>query len=1065
MMKSQILRRSMLASAISLACTAHVIAGDITVVTGSTETSSKSVGGTDHVVVDAGGIWSVDDTAIKWKDPSTPLVIDNAGLIESTAEGGRAINASGDDTGSHYLVLNNATGATIQSQSDAFRINTDFSDGQVVVNNAGTIHSTVDGQALDFDAVTSTGTGAIVINNLAGGVIRADGADAIRPGEGGTVNNAGTIYSDGIIGDSNDGIDFQAHAGSVTNLPGGLISGQRHGITSDVDVNVFNAAGATIIGRNGSGVGSDGTGTVVNYGTITGAYVGTGDGDGDGVDIDFHGDVENWGIIEGTGAGGIGKDGQINASEGVSVTGGGTITNHAGAIIRGVITGVTAYGAQTIVDGQTKFGTFSVVNDGEIYGSYSGASLIGGITLSNSGSIRSDNVAILIGPGSTASIENAGTITGTNGAILFAEGNDTLLIDQGSSITGSVDGGTGYDTLWLRGGSFDTAENFEELDVSGTASLTGNNNFQSVRIAGNLQIGNGGTTGSVGGASIVDNGSLSIDRSDSVVIPNAISGTGRFRQIGSGTTVLTGSNTYMGTTSVEAGTLIIGDAGAGSVNGDAVVLDGGILRGSGKVGGDLTVFAGGALYAGSPNSSGPLSVSGNVIFHDGAIYDFDAAGGTLLAGGRLAIGNDSILNVENAGVLKPNIAYPIIFAAGGLGGQFSEARVLNTDYVFLTPTLSYTANSAAFSVRRNSLAMDTIAGTHDERTTADALDALDVDSPLASSVLAMNATSARSAFDQLSGQQYASTRASLVDSAHNVRDGVTRHLLGTNVSADEGEPAEHAGLAAWTSAWGHNGDNSRGDASRLSSEGGGVLVGADVRLGNGRLGVMVGRGSDQDDVRSQDSSSRARSNYFGIYGDASWGGWQFRGGISYAWQDIDVSRQLILTGVTSSRLSSHYGANVAQAFAEYGYRFDLSPRQWLEPFIGGARVRLHTDRASEGDAFGALDVSSGDTSINTASLGIRHASNLGRSGNIQAHASLALNRSSGDLNSASTQRFVGATLDFSVRGTPIARSATALDAGLTFSLSPRTSVDASYTGQFASHARDQGARLQLAVQL
>ncbi|WP_204351102.1 hypothetical protein, partial [Serratia marcescens] len=86
----------------------------------------------------------------------------------------------------------------------------------------------------------------------------------------------------------------------VNNRAGGTISGARHGITADTDITVVNEAGATIIGRNGSGVGSDGTATVTNYGTIIGAYAGPGNiftntgaasvnGDGDGVDIDLIG--------------------------------------------------------------------------------------------------------------------------------------------------------------------------------------------------------------------------------------------------------------------------------------------------------------------------------------------------------------------------------------------------------------------------------------------------------------------------------------------------------------------------------------------------------------------------------------------------------------------------------------------------------------------------------------------------------------------------------------------------------------------------------------------------------
>jgi outer membrane autotransporter protein len=90
---------------------------------------------------------------------------------------------------------------------------------------------------------------------------------------------------------------------------------------------------------------------------------------------------------------------------------------------------------------------------------------------------------------------------------------------------------------------------------------------------------------------------------------------------------------------------------------------------------------------------------------------------------------------------------------------------------------------------------------------------------------------------------------------------------------------------------------------------------------------------------------------------------------------------------------------------------------------------------------------------------------LGASGRTQAHVSLAWNRSWGDINAAVTQRFAGTSFDFPVTGTPVARSAAAMDAGLTFALSPRTTLEASYTGQFARQQKDQGGRLELAFWL
>ena len=118
---------------------------------------------------------------------------------------------------------------------------------------------------------------------------------------------------------------------TVTNY--GLISGGRHGITTDEGATLTNYG--TVIGRNGSGFGSDGDGTVVNHGTIIGAFSGLQpDGDGDGVDIDKIAHIENYGVIQGVGAGGVDKNGFANGSEGIAL-GGGSLYNAKGALISG----------------------------------------------------------------------------------------------------------------------------------------------------------------------------------------------------------------------------------------------------------------------------------------------------------------------------------------------------------------------------------------------------------------------------------------------------------------------------------------------------------------------------------------------------------------------------------------------------------------------------------------------------------------------------------------------------------------------------------------------------------
>ena len=93
------------------------------------------------------------------------------------------------------------------------------------------------------------------------------------------------------------------------------------------------------------------------------------------------------------------------------------------------------------------------------------------------------------------------------------------------------------------------------LTITGSATYSGGSTIE----AGVMQIGNGGTTGSIIGA-VEDEGTLVFDRSDNLTFEGAISGLGSLVQMGGGALALTGANSYSGSTTVEGGTLSIGAA-------------------------------------------------------------------------------------------------------------------------------------------------------------------------------------------------------------------------------------------------------------------------------------------------------------------------------------------------------------------------------------------------------------------------------------------------------------------------------------------------------------------------
>src|SRR5207244_3137938 len=88
----------------------------------------------------------------------------------------------------------------------------------------------------------------------------------------------------------------------------------------------------------------------------------------------------------------------------------------------------------------------------------------------------------------------------------------------------------------------------------------------------------GGTSGSLGSNSVTNNAALVFNRSDSITVANAISGTGSVSQNGTGTLTLSGANAYSGGTNLNAGTVnVSADNNLGATTGP-LTFNGGTLQ-------------------------------------------------------------------------------------------------------------------------------------------------------------------------------------------------------------------------------------------------------------------------------------------------------------------------------------------------------------------------------------------------------------------------------------------------------------------------------------------------------
>jgi outer membrane autotransporter protein len=253
----------------------------------------------------------------------------------------------------------------------------------------------------------------------------------------------------------------------------------------------------------------------------------------------------------------------------------------------------------------------------------------------------------------TLQLGNGGTSGSITGDVV---NNGTLVFDRSdvSTLGGAISGSGAVNQIGV-----------------GTMVLTGNSTYSggTTISAGTLQLGNGGTSGSITG-NVTNNGALAFDRSDAYTYGGQISGAGAVNQIGTGTTILTASNTYTGGTAVSAGTLAIGDAShpqATSGSGNASVASGASLGGYGQIAGSVqnsgTLAAGSALPVFATAPTGTLQIGGSVT-NNGTVQ-LAAANGT----------PGNVLQIAGNYVGNGQVVFNTVLNQGGTASQSDRLLV------------------------------------------------------------------------------------------------------------------------------------------------------------------------------------------------------------------------------------------------------------------------------------------------------------------------------------------------------------------------------------------------------
>ncbi len=159
---------------------------------------------------------------------------------------------------------------------------------------------------------------------------------------------------------------------------------------------------------------------------------------------------------------------------------------------------------------------------------------------------------------------------------------------------------------------------------TGTTTLTGLNNYGATTIsAGVLQVGDGGSVGTLGFAGVTDNAALVVNRNNLFTISNKISGSGDLWQSGAGTTVLAGANNYSGSTFITNGVLQVGNGVAGNMGSGPIVNNGTLVFNSPAISLNSPMTGNGAveIHSGTLllNNASALNSTSTITFTGGVL--------------------------------------------------------------------------------------------------------------------------------------------------------------------------------------------------------------------------------------------------------------------------------------------------------------------------------------------------------------------------------------------------------------------------------------------------------------
>ncbi len=602
-------------------------------------------------------------------------------------------------------------------------------------------------------------------------------------------------------------------------------------------------------------------------------------------------------------------------------------------------------------------------------------------------------------------------------------------------------------------------------DGTGTTTLTGANTY-----SGGTMIARGrlvGNTTSLQGV-IQNNAALEFAQSAAGTFAGQLFGTGLFDKTGAGLLSLTGtSNGFTGGTFVRAGELrVLGQL----ANSRVTVLSGATLSGTGVIGG-LTANSG-AVIAPGAGGAGTLGVDGTVSLAAGSTVQFDVratgASDLILATGAATLGGAAVFN-NLGGDYVFGSEYVLLQADGGRTGTFVGTTAFTGFGIRYRPELVYLANQVRLRMAPNLLAniVGNAALTPNQRSVVNRIDGAVTagynPQPLFS-IYALPTAQLVAAFDQLSGEGYATAAGVGIEQERLLREAVLVRT-GAAARAARANPEAASGLGAWGQLFGGWGDGEGdGNAAAFDADRMGFVTGLDYgkasENGSWRAGLFGMRVQSDVTIDARVSAVEVQQAGGGAYASLSAGGFGVTLGGYLAELDLRAFRNISLPGFAETNVGTTEGT-ARQAFAELSYTIAAGDAE-IRPFVSGSIGSFKLDGLTERGGAAALVVRSQSYDTSTVTGGIDASVPVGKT--LRFDGTLAARAQLGDRNPQALIALAASPQQaFAVSGVQLDKTAIAARFEAILELEENLSMSVGYTGLIGDTLTDHGARATIQV--